>query len=173
MVGRGAADMKCGIAAILGAVKGLRSSASAASSGHRGVGRRGGMLRQRDPADPARRLHGRRGGDRGTVRRGDHDLAGRGVVVQRPHHRGAGTRREGQHATNAIEKSLAVIGALIRGGSEREPPLPTTCSRTPSTSTSARSGAATTTVPGECETGYRIAMSPEMIGELKGASKPR
>ena len=49
MVGRGAADMKCGLAAILGAIKGLRAlDLVPQAPDHGRVGRRGGMLGQRD-----------------------------------------------------------------------------------------------------------------------------
>ena len=84
LYGRGAADMKCGLTAILGAVKGLRDlGLSPHAPVHIAVGRRGGVHRQRLAADAARGVRGRRGHHRRAVRRGDHDVAGGGALVRR------------------------------------------------------------------------------------------
>ena len=49
---------------------------------------------------------------RRAVRRRDHHVAGRGALVQRADQGVPGHAAEGRNATNAIEESLAVIGAL-------------------------------------------------------------
>ena len=96
MIGRGAADMKCGLAAIVGAVRGLRSLGLTPRAPVTIESVRGGRVqRQRDAADPARRLHGRGGRHRRAVRRRDHHLTGGGALVQRADHRRAGTCRGG------------------------------------------------------------------------------
>ena len=84
LYGRGAADMKCGLAAILGAVKGLRElGLTPHAPVHRAVGRRGGVHGQRRAADAARRVSRRRGDHRRAVRRRDHHVAGRRALVRR------------------------------------------------------------------------------------------
>ena len=87
-----------------------------------------------------------------------------------------GHAAEGQHATNAIEKSLAVIGALrsLEADLNATPPPPYDLFTHPINLNvgTIRGGDWASTVPGECETGYRIAMYPETtVDELKGASR--
>jgi len=84
-----------------------------------------------------------------------------------------GHAAEGQHATNAIEKSLAVIGALrsLEADLNAAPPPPYDLFTHPINLNvgTIRGGDWASTVPGECETGYRIAMYPEMtVDGLKG-----
>ena len=84
----------------------------------------------------------------------------------------AGHAAEGQHATNAIEKSLAVIGALrgLEAELNASPPPPYDLFTHPINLNvgTIRGGDWPSTVPGECVTGYRIALYPDMtIDELK------
>jgi acetylornithine deacetylase len=76
----------------------------------------------------------------------------------------AGHAAEGQHATNAIEKSLAVIGALREVESELNaaPPAPYDMFDHPINLNvgTIRGGDWPSTVPGECVTGFRVAMYP-------------
>lgn len=174
MVGRGAADMKCGIAAILGAVKGLRSLG----------------LAPRAPVTVESVVEEECSGN-GTLQTLLDGFTADAAVIAEPFGAAITTSQvgvlwfsvritgvpghaaEGQHATNAIEKSLAVIGALrsLEADLNASPPPPYDLFTHPINLNvgTIRGGDWASTVPGECETGYRIAMYPEMmIGELKG-----
>ena len=113
MVGRGAADMKCGLAAILGAVKGLRAL---------------GLVPQA-PITVESVVEEECSGN-GTLQTLLDGYTADAAVIAEPFGAAITTSQvgvlwfsvritgvpghaaEGQHATNAIEKSLAVIGAL-------------------------------------------------------------
>ena len=115
-------------------------------AGHDRVGAGGRVQRQRDAADPARRLHGRGRRHRRAVRRRDHHVTGGGALVQRADHGRAGTCRRGpqRHERDREEPRGDRCAPRSRVRSERRPSArPTTCSPIRSISTSARSAAAT------------------------------
>ena len=80
-----------------------------------------------------------------------------------------GHAAEGRHAANAIEKSLAVIGALraLEAELNAAPPPPYDRFAHPINLNvgTIRGGDWPSTVPGECMTGYRIALYPDMTLE--------
>ncbi len=94
LYGRGAGDMKSGLAAMVGALRGLRRlGPRAAWPGRAAVGRRGGVHRQRRARMRARGPYGRRRDpDRADARR-DLARAGRRALVPGPRDRPARTRR--------------------------------------------------------------------------------
>ena len=173
MVGRGAADMKCGLAAILGAVKGLRALG----------------LTPNAPLTIESVVEEECSGN-GTLQTLLDGYTADAAVITEPFGAAittsqvgvlwfsvritgvAGHAAEGQHATNAIEKSLAVIGALrsLEAELNEAPPTPYDLFTHPINLNvgTIRGGDWASTVPGECETGYRIAMYPDMsIDEVK------
>jgi acetylornithine deacetylase len=173
MVGRGAADMKCGLAAILGAVKGLRALG----------------LTPDAPLTVESVVEEECSGN-GTLQTLLDGYTADAAVIAEPFGAAittsqvgvlwfsvritgvAGHAAEGQHATNAIEKSLAVIGALrsLEAELNEAPPPPYDLFTHPINLNvgTIRGGDWASTVPGECETGYRIAMYPDMsIDEVK------
>jgi acetylornithine deacetylase len=173
MVGRGAADMKCGLAAILGAVKGLRALG----------------LTPNAPLTIESVVVEECSGN-GTLQTLLDGYTADAAVIAEPFGAAittsqvgvlwfsvritgvAGHAAEGQHATNAIEKSLAVIGALrsLEAELNESPPAPYDLFTHPINLNvgTISGGDWASTVPGECETGYRIAMYPDMtIDEVK------
>ncbi|MGZ8576292.1 MAG: ArgE/DapE family deacylase [Actinomycetota bacterium] len=173
MVGRGAADMKCGLAAILGAVRGLRSLG----------------LTPKAPITIESVVEEECSGN-GTLQTLLSGYTADAAVIAEPFGAAittsqvgvlwfsvritgvAGHAAEGQHATNAIEESLAVIGALrgLEAELNAAPPPPYDLFTHPINLNvgTIRGGDWPSTVPGECETGYRIALYPDMtIEELK------
>ena len=174
MIGRGAADMKCGLAAILGAVKGLRSLGVVPGA----------------PLTIESVVEEECSGN-GTLQTVLAGYTADAAVIAEPFGAAITTSQvgvlwfsvritgvpghaaEGQHATNAIEKSLAVIGALrsLEADLNAVPPAPYDLFTHPINLNvgTISGGDWASTVPGECETGYRIAMYPHMsIEELKG-----
>jgi acetylornithine deacetylase len=173
MVGRGAADMKCGLAAILGAVRGLRALGLSPGA----------------PVTIESVVEEECSGN-GTLQTLLDGYTADAAVIAEPFGAAITTSQvgvlwfsvritgvpghaaEGQHATNAIEKSLAVIGALrsLEADLNAAPPPPYDLFTHPINLNvgTIRGGDWASTVPGECETGYRIASYPEMtIDELK------
>jgi len=173
MVGRGAADMKCGLAAILGAVKGLRALGFTPNA----------------PLTVESVVEEECSGN-GTLQTLLDGYTADAAVIAEPFGAAittsqvgvlwfnvritgvAGHAAEGVHTTNAIEKSLAVIGALrsLEAELNESPPPPYDLFTHPINLNvgTIRGGDWASTVPGECETGYRIAMYPEMsIDEVK------
>jgi len=167
MIGRGAADMKCGLAAILGAVRGLRS-----------IG-----LSPRAPITIESVVEEECTGN-GTLQTLLDGHTADAAVIAEPFGAAittsqmgvlwfsvritgvSGHAAEGRHATNAIEKSLAVIGALrsLEADLNAAPPPPFDLFTNPINLNvgTIRGGDWPSTVPGECETGYRIALYPDM-----------
>ncbi len=165
MVGRGAADMKCGLAAILGAVRGLRELG----------------LEPHAPVTIESVVEEECSGN-GTLQTLLDGYTADGAVIAEPFGAAITTSQvgvlwfsvritgvpghaaEGQHATNAIEKSLAVIGALrsLEADLNAAPPAPYDLFTHPINLNvgTIKGGDWASTVPGECETGYRIAMYP-------------
>ena len=173
MVGRGAADMKCGLAAILGAVRGVRALG----------------LTPGAPVTIESVVEEECSGN-GTLQTLLDGYTADAAVIAEPFGAAITTSQvgvlwftvtitgvpghaaEGQHATNAIEKSLAVIGALrsLEADLNAAPPPPYDLFTHPINLNvgTIRGGDWASTVPGECETGYRIAMYPEMtLEEMK------
>ena len=173
MVGRGAADMKCGLAAMLGAVRGLRALG----------------VTPKAPITIESVVEEECSGN-GTLQTLLAGYTADAAVIAEPFGAAITTSQvgvlwfsvritgvpghaaEGQHATNAIEKSLAVIGALrgLEAELNAAPPPPYDLFTHPINLNvgTIRGGDWQSTVPGECETGYRIAAYPEMtIDELK------
>jgi acetylornithine deacetylase len=173
MVGRGAADMKCGLAAILGAVRGLRSLG----------------LTPKAPITIESVVEEECSGN-GTLQTLLAGYTADAAVIAEPFGAAITTSQvgvlwfsvritgvpghaaEGQHATNAIEKSLAVIGALrgLEAELNAAPPPPYDLFTHPINLNvgTIRGGDWPSTVPGECETGYRLALYPDMtIDEVK------
>ena len=126
MYGRGAGDMKAGLAAMVGAVRGAAlAGAGAGRAGDAAVGGRGGVRRQRRAGLPAGRPYGRRRRRGRAVRRRDHHLAGRRAVVRRARWRACRrTPPTPAAGNNAIEAMVPVIArpAGARGGAERGAP---------------------------------------------------
>ena len=174
MVGRGAADMKCGLAAILGAVKGLRSL---------GLTPKGRVTVESVVEEEC--------SGNGTLQTLIAGHTADAAVIAEPFGAAITTSQvgvlwfnvsitgvpghaaEGQHATNAIERSLAVVGALraLEADLNATSPPPYDLFTHPINLNlgTIRGGDWPSTVPGECETGYRIAMYPGMtVEELKG-----
>lgn len=173
MIGRGAADMKCGLAAILGAVRGLRTLGLSPGA----------------PVTIESVVEEECSGN-GTLQTLLDGYTADAAVIAEPFGAAITTSQvgvlwfsvritgvpghaaEGQHATNAIEKSLAVIGALrsLEADLNAAPPPPYDLFTHPINLNvgTIRGGDWASTVPGECETGYRIASYPEMtLDELK------
>jgi acetylornithine deacetylase len=171
--GRGAADMKCGLAAILGAIKGLRSMGSA----------------PRRPVTFESVVEEECTGN-GTLQTLIAGYTADAAVIAEPFGAAITTSQvgvlwfnvritgvpghaaEGQHATNAIEKSLAVIGALreLESHLNVAPPPPYDLFEHPINLNvgTIRGGDWPSTVPGECVTGFRIAMYPgTTVDEIK------
>jgi acetylornithine deacetylase len=173
MIGRGAADMKCGLASMLGAVRGLRALG----------------LTPKAPLTIESVVEEECSGN-GTLQTLLAGYTADAAVIAEPFGAAITTSQvgvlwfsvrisgvpghaaEGQHATNAIEKSLAVIGALrgLEAELNAAPPAPYDLFTHPINLNvgTIRGGDWQSTVPGECETGYRIAAYPDMtIEELK------
>ena len=174
MVGRGAADMKCGLAAILGAVRGLRSLGLAPYA----------------PVTIESVVEEECSGN-GTLQTLLAGFTADAAVIAEPFGAAittsqvgvlwfsvritgvAGHAAEGRNATNAIEKSLAVIGALrsLEADLNAAPPPPYDRFAHPINLNvgTIRGGDWPSTVPGECVTGYRIALYPDItLEELRG-----
>ena len=174
MIGRGAADMKCGLAAILGAVRGLRSMG----------------LTPQAPVTLQSVVEEECGGN-GTLQTLLAGSTADAAVIAEPFGAAvttsqvgvmwfnvritgvAGHAAEGLHAANAIEQSLAVIGALrsLEAELNAAPPAPFDLFAHPINLNvgTIRGGDWPSTVPGECITGYRIALYPNMTLEgLRG-----
>ncbi|MFI5393464.1 MAG: ArgE/DapE family deacylase [Myxococcota bacterium] len=167
MIGRGAADMKCGLAAIVGAVRGLRSLG----------------LTPRAPVTIESVLEEECSGN-GTLQTLLAGYTAEAAVIAEPFGAAITTSQvgvlwfsvritgvpghaaEGRNATNAIEKSLAVIGALrgLESDLNAAPPAPYDLFAHPINLNvgTIRGGDWPSTVPGECVTGYRIALYPNM-----------
>lgn len=171
--GRGSADMKCGLAAILGAVRGLRKLG----------------LRPHAPIHLESVVEEECSGN-GTLQTlmagytADAAVIGEpfgaaittaqvGVVWFKVRITGVpGHAAEGRNATNAIEKSLSVIQALRELEAEMNvsPPAPFDLFSHPINLNvgAIRGGDWPSTVPGVCVTDYRIALYPgDSIAELK------
>jgi acetylornithine deacetylase len=167
VIGRGAADMKCGLAAILGAVRGLRSAG----------------LSPRAPVIVESVVEEECSGN-GTLQTLLEGFTADAAVIAEPFGAAITTSQvgvvwfsvritgvpghaaEGQLTTNAIEESLAVIGALrsLEADLNAAPPPPYDLFTHPINLNvgTIRGGDWASTVPGECETGYRIALYPDM-----------
>lgn len=165
VVGRGAADMKCGIAAILGAVRGLRALG----------------LQPRAPITIESVVEEECSGN-GTLQTLLDGFTADAAVIAEPFGAAittsqvgvmwfsvrivgvSGHAAESQQATNAIEESLAVIGSLraLEAELNAAPPAPYDLFPHPINLNvgTIRGGDWASTVPGECETGFRIAMYP-------------
>ncbi len=171
--GRGAADMKCGLAAILGAVKGLRS-----------IG-----LTPNAPVHLESVVEEECSGN-GALMTLLAGYSADAVVIAEPFGAAITTAQvgvlwfkvriigvpghaaEARNAVNAIEESLAVIGALreLEAEMNAAPPPPFDRFSHPITLNvgAIRGGDWPSTVPGECVTDYRIALYPgERIADLK------
>lgn len=170
MIGRGAADMKCGLAAMFGAVRGLRSLG----------------LHPRAPVTLESVVEEECSGN-GTLQTLLAGYTADAAVITEPFGAAittsqvgvlwfsvritgvAGHAAEGRNATNAIEKSLAVIGALrgLEADLNAAPPAPYDLFPHPINLNvgTIRGGDWASTVPGECVTGYRIALYPNMTLE--------
>ena len=171
--GRGAADMKCGLAATLGAVRGLRTLGMTPSatvyiesvveeecSGNGAL-----MTLLAGYSADAVVIPEPFGAAITTAQVGVLWFQVRIIGVP-------GHAAEAQNAVNAIEESLAVIGALRALESEMnaDPPPPFDRFSHPITLNigTIRGGDWPSTVPGECVTDYRIALYPgERIADLK------
>lgn len=174
VVGRGAADMKCGLAAILGAVRGLRALG----------------LTPRAPITVESVVEEECSGN-GTLQTLLDGFTADAAVIAEPFGAAittsqvgvmwfsvrivgvSGHAAESQQATNAIEESLAVIGALrsLEAELNAAPPSPYDLFTHPINLNvgTIRGGDWASTVPGECETGFRIAMYPgTTIEEMRG-----
>ncbi len=172
--GRGAADMKCGLAAILGAMRGL---------GSMGLAPNGRVTFESVVEEECT--------GNGTLQTLLDGYTADAAVIAEPFGAAITTSQvgvlwfevriigvpghaaEGRHATNAIEQSLAVIGALREVESELNaaPPPPYDGFDHPINLNvgTIRGGDWPSTVPGECVTGFRIAMYPGMtIEEMRG-----
>jgi acetylornithine deacetylase len=170
MIGRGAADMKCGLAAMFGAVRGLRSLG----------------LHPHAPVILESVVEEECSGN-GTLQTLLAGFTADAAVITEPFGAAittsqvgvlwfsvritgvAGHAAEGRNATNAIEKSLAVIGALrgLESDLNAAPPAPYDLFAHPINLNvgTIRGGDWASTVPGECVTGYRIALYPNMTLE--------
>jgi acetylornithine deacetylase len=173
IVGRGAADMKCGLAAIVGAVGGLRSLG----------------LTPKAPVIIESVVEEECTGN-GTLQTLIAGYSADAAVIAEPFGAAITTSQvgvlwfsvritgipghaaEGRHATNAIEESLGVIGALrsLEAELNAAPPSPFDRFDHPINLNvgTIRGGDWPSTVPGECEIGFRIALYPGgSIDELK------
>jgi acetylornithine deacetylase len=173
LYGRGSADMKCGIAAILGAVKGLR-----------GLG-----LAPHAPVHLESVVEEECSGN-GTLQTLLAGYTADAAVIGEPFGAAVTTAQvgvlwfkvrivgvhghaaEGRNATNAIEKSLTVIGALRELEAEMNvaPPPPFDLFSHPINLNvgAIRGGDWPSTVPGVCVTQYRIALFPGMrVADLR------
>lgn len=173
IVGRGAADMKCGLAAMLGAVRGIRAL---------GLGPNASVTIESVVEEEC--------SGNGTLQTLLDGYTADAAVIAEPFGAAITTSQvgvlwfsvritgvpghaaEGQHTTNAIEKSLAVIGALRTLEAELNAAPPPPFDRFPHPINlnvgTIRGGDWASTVPGECETGFRIALYPEMtIAQMK------
>ncbi len=170
MIGRGAADMKCGLAAILGAVRGLRSL---------GLSPHAPVLIESVVEEECT--------GNGTLQTLLAGFTADAAVIAEPFGAAittsqvgvmwfsvritgvAGHAAEGLHAANAIEQSLAVIGALrsLEAVLNASPPAPYDLFDHPINLNvgTISGGDWPSTVPGECVTGYRIALYPNMTLE--------
>jgi acetylornithine deacetylase len=159
--------MKCGLAAILGAVRGLRS-----------IG-----LSPRAPVTIESVVEEECTGN-GTLQTLLDGYTADAAVIAEPFGAAITTSQvgvlwfsvritgvpghaaEGQHAANAIEESLAVVGALrsLEADLNAAPPPPYDLFSHPINLNvgTISGGDWPSTVPGECETGYRIALYPDM-----------
>ena len=134
MYGRGAGDMKSGLAAMVGAVRGLqRLGLAPARAGPAAVGRRGGVHRQRRARLRAGRAHRRRRDpDRADARR-DLERAGRRAVVPGARARRARARRRrgrGRQRDRGLvrrDRGAARAGGRAQRRRRRRctPPIPT------------------------------------------------
>lgn len=170
--GRGAADMKCGLAAILGAVKGLRRAG----------------LHPHAPVTLESVVEEECTGN-GTLQTLLAGYAADAAVIAEPYGssittsqvgvlwfqvkiEGIAGHAAGGHGVNAIEESLRIIDALraLEVELNAEPPAPYDAYPHPiglNVGTIA-GGDWPSTVPGECITGYRIALYPGMeVRELQ------
>ena len=170
--GRGAADMKCGLAAILGAVKGLRRAG----------------LHPHAPVTLESVVEEECTGN-GTLQTLLAGYAADAAVITEPYGssittsqvgvlwfqvkiEGIAGHAAGGHGVNAIEESLRIIDALraLEVELNAEPPAPYDAYAHPiglNVGTIA-GGDWPSTVPGECITGYRIALYPGMeVRELQ------
>ena len=167
MIGSGAADMKCGLAAIVGAVRGLRSLG----------------LTPRAPVTIESVLEEECSGN-GTLQTLLAGYTAEAAVIAEPFGAAITTSQvgvlwfsvritgvpghaaEGRNATNAIEREPAVIGALrgLESDLNAAPPAPVRPFAHPINLNvgTIRGGDWPSTVPGECVTGYRIALYPDM-----------
>jgi acetylornithine deacetylase len=173
LYGRGAADMKCGLAAILGAVRGLRDLG----------------LRPHAPITLESVVEEECSGN-GALQTLLSGYTAEAAVIGEPFGAAVTTAQvgvlwfkvrivgvpghaaEGRNATNAIEKSLTVIKALRELEAELNlaPPPPFDLFSHPVNLNvgAIRGGDWPSTVPGVCVTDYRIALYPTMtIADLK------
>ena len=173
LYGRGSADMKCGLAAIFGAVKGLRSLG----------------LTPHAPIHLESVVEEECSGN-GTLQTIMSGYTADAAVITEPFGAAITTAQvgvlwfkvrivgvpghaaEGRNATNAIEKSLTVIGALRELETELNvaPPPPFDLFSHPINLNvgTIRGGDWPSTVPGVCVTEYRIALYPgTTIADLK------
>jgi acetylornithine deacetylase len=171
--GRGAADMKCGLAAILGAVKGLRR---AGLHPHAPVTLESVVEEECTGNGTLQTLLAGYAADAAVIAEpfGSSITTSQvGVLWFRVKIAGiAGHAAEEGHGVNAIEQSLRMIEALrvLEAELNVEPPAPYDVYTHPiglNVGTIA-GGDWPSTVPGECVTGYRIALYPGMdVRELQ------
>ena len=167
LYGRGAADMKCGLAAILGAIKGLRTAG----------------VRLHAPVTVESVVEEECTGN-GTLQTILAGYGGDAAVIAEPFGAAITTSQVGVlwfqvkiegvaghaaadgHAVNAIEESLKTIQALrvLEAELNADPPPPYDAYRHPIGLNvgTIHGGDWASTVPGECVTGYRIALYPGM-----------
>ena len=166
--GRGAGDMKCGLAAIVGAVRGLkRLGVTPRAPVHLAVGRRGGVHRQRHAHLRDRRLHRRRSDHRRAVRQRHHDVAGRRALVPRRdprsrRARGRGERRR-ERDRDVLPRDPAAPPSRVRA--ERQPAGAVRPLRAPDQPQRRRRSAAATgprRLPASARSSCRIALYPGM-----------
>jgi acetylornithine deacetylase len=171
--GRGSADMKCGLAAILGAVKGLRSLGLAP---HAPVHIQSVVEEECSGNGTLQTLLAGYTADAAVIAEpfgAAITTAQVGVLWFKVRIVGVpGHAAEGHNATNAIEKSLAVIGALRELEAEMNvtPPPPFDLFSHPINLNvgTIHGGDWPSTVPGICVTQYRTALYPGMrIADLK------